>query len=1338
MTDQNPNRSPSSQQLYPYQRAAILLEKGIATASSGRREDAYSFCWAATQLDPANARAWAWRAELCNDPQEALVFTARALTLDAHDEVARSTLRRIRRCLPNSSPLSALSVDEGWSPPRVSVPSSQPTQQAPPVPFRARLAAALDTALYLGQRLGFALLILLAIVYLCFFGLDMARGTPFGPALGRGVMRTVDYLGQLLRADLGTTFSLSRGTRQEAVSAVLGPMLVKSLGLLAVSLGLAAVLGVGLGTLAARWRHSPLALATNLFATLGVALPSFFTALLLQLGAVWYTRQVGRSLLPMGGFGWDSHLVLPSLVLAARPIAQLTRMTYNVVSEAWSQDYVRTVRGKGASDNRVLFRHIFRNVAIPILTTLGTSVRFSLSSLPVVELFFSWPGVGFNLLRAISQKDDYLTVALSLCMGLLFILVNWLLDWVYRLVDPRLREEQPSIREQGAGLLSSAVGMVRDMFAWLTDNRLVRWLSRRRPEPDPFRQAMSRRAAENSHFEVTAADYSRERRRTWMRATMENPALLFGLVVVLGLLIVVGWGPALSPNNPYVTVGLTQVDGEWVAPPFAPSAEYPLGTDVLGRDILSLILYGARRTLSMAFLVVLARMVIGTVLGALAGRFSGSWLDRLVMSLAEVIAAFPSLLFAMILILALGIRQGLNVFIVALCFVGWGEVMQFIRGEVKTISAQPYIESAVAVGLREGQIIFSHVLPNLISSLIVLGALEMGAVMMLVGELGFVGIFIGGGSFAELQAFAPPYHYSDVPEWSALLSNVRLYARSYPWTALYPSLAFFVSILGLNLFGEGLRRMVERLGVGFTRLLNRYTVAAAALLILALSWVQTGTGPLMAYRKGAGHFDGGRALMDVYTLASEQMNGRRIGHEGVDAAAQYIAAQFEAAGLQPAGEDFGYFQTVKRDWLEPTEVPYLAVVGEDDKDQPLVFRKDFNLYPSLDNPAGERTAEVVALGLGDFPAGNSYGRWSVQGLGAIEVPGAAVMVTSPRAEWLVQLIDKQAVLVVTDDPADLERGATLSTHLSQGYSSNRLREADAVPVFYITEEVANRLLASKGITVDDLRAEEEKLGAQEWFGVRTGVRVHARLVGEEHNKTDVRHVIGHLPGAAGLREGASTRERELQLDQKAILVVAQYDGFGREVDGTLYPGANDNASGVALMLELIRAWNEMGYQPKKTFIFVAYAGEGYVSGQVPSRQVDPTTFLKAKYGFATSLEIEAVVYLRGVGGGTGDGLALATEGSLRLGELFESAAQEQGLAVSRRDEGIDLGVVFERVAVGMGGGEEAPYILVSWEGYEDSSRLATDTVALVDPQKLDQVGRSLSLALMVIGRETVY
>jgi len=105
---------------------------------------------------------------------------------------------------------------------------------------------------------------------------------------------------------------------------------------------------------------------------------------------------------------------------------------------------------------------------------------------------------------------------------------------------------------------------------------------------------------------------------------------------------------------------------------------------------------------------------------------------------------------------------------------------------------------------------------------------------MLLGELGFIGIFIGGGAFAEVDIGGLPYHYSDVPEWGALLSNVRAYARGYPWTALPPAAAFFLAILAFNLFGEGLRRLVQDVGLSFNRFVNRYTFAAMVVLVFGL------------------------------------------------------------------------------------------------------------------------------------------------------------------------------------------------------------------------------------------------------------------------------------------------------------------------------------------------------------------------------------------------------------------------------------------------------------------------------------------------------------------------
>ena len=177
--------------------------------------------------------------------------------------------------------------------------------------------------------------------------------------------------------------------------------------------------------------------------------------------------------------------------------------------------------------------------------------------------------------------------------------------------------------------------------------------------------------------------------------------------------------------------------------------------------------------------------------------------------------------------------------------------MQFVRSEVMNIQTKLYIESAVASGLNSLRIIFRHVLPNLASALISITALEMGAVLMLLGELGFIGIFIGGGAFAELDIFGPAYHYWDVPEWGALLSNVRPYARAYPWTALYPSLTFFIVILGFNFLGEEIRRLVDIVGVRIVRIFNRYSVSALVIIVAGFIWMRGQTGSLSYYQKQA-------------------------------------------------------------------------------------------------------------------------------------------------------------------------------------------------------------------------------------------------------------------------------------------------------------------------------------------------------------------------------------------------------------------------------------------------------------------------------------------------------
>jgi len=1318
------------------------LQRGLLAGRSADYTEARRCFQVARDLDPDNVVVLLWLAWLAPSRRESLSLFCRVLELDPHNKRAQAGIDWVRRRPHSGCPegeaeaaIAEAAIDEG---------KLDQARQRMPVVYRSGWAQTMmGVVAFLTQRLAFGALVLIAIIFLSHLGFALARGLtaysaasscrpmsgpcrvtlaqvlPLYPALASSASKTLAYLGRLAQGDLGLTKSGTLGLRSIPVGEVILPALSKSLGLLAVSLLIATLLGIILGLLAAGRRHSGWSLPILLASIVGVSVPSFFAALLLQLAMVRWTRVFGQPLLPIVGFGWDLHIILPALVLAARPVAQIARVTFVSVGEIFDQDFVRTAHGKGLKPRPVLSRHVIRNAAIPILTTVGLSLRFSLSSLPVVEFLFRWTGVGFILLKAISRQDENLSVALLLCLGITFFLINLILDTSYRQIDPRLRENLARVRRGERGSLVEALqSSLVSLWDLIAHNPLGEWLKRRRaaPTPSPFRSVL-----EKIEFDATPVDHRAERRRAWFRGTLGNLPFLVGGILVFALIMVFVFGPHLAPHSPHTTQGLAFVNGEFKSPPFAPDETYPWGTDVLGRDIMSLILAGAQQTLLLAALVVLARVVVGFLLGALAGWLNGTWVDRALLSAAEIIAAFPTLLLAMMLILALDIRQGLRPFVFALCFVGWGEIMQYVRGEVLTLRTQPFVESAVAVGLRTPRIVFSHFLPILTSGLISVAALEMGAVLMLLGELGFIGIFMGGGAFAELAWLAPPYHYSDVPEWGALLSNVRTYARAYPWMAIYPALAFFITILACNLFGEGMRRMVDSVGIGITRLVNRYTLALALLAILGVGWVRGNTGAAAIYRRQAGAFDGGRALSHVQTLADPALEGRALGTPGVDITADYIARQFKDLGLQAAGEDSYYFQTRSRAYESLDAIPRLTI---EDSGPPLVYRQDYVEYPGRNRIVGQIHGKVRFLAMGELASG-PWGDYPL--LMDKDFSDEILILPSAREVSYLERVHCGAVLVVAEEGITMGQRRTLSARepFSERY----------MPMLWITEATADRLLGGTGYTTGDLRRLAEELGRDEMINLPTQGTVSIVVESTIHEAVPVSNVIGHLPGLAGSIEGAPVAELA-KLDDHVIVVLAQYDNPPSTPEGMSCPAANDNASAVGIMLEVVRTMQESGYQPYKTFLFIAYSGEGQEEG-IRASPPEVSKFLQARRGFADSFEVEAVVELRGLGAGEGDSLILSGDGSKRLTDLFNTSARRTGVPVGRAREQLDISIVFEDKTFDEGG-QKSPNIHLSWEGWEATSRLPTDTLETISPEKLDQAGRALTLALMTLGRETQY
>jgi oligopeptide transport system permease protein len=285
----------------------------------------------------------------------------------------------------------------------------------------------------ISRRLVFIALVAVLIIFFAYLGMSMVPNS-------EAYEPDYDLLEHGMRAWRETRAFLAGRNPLPAPDLLLGAY-VNSMGLVLVALVTAAALGLSIGVVAAltkrRWLIMPLLALT----IVGISVPSFFAGLLLRLGELKFLDISGHRLVSMAGFGWDfEHMLMPVLVLAAVPLAYLTRASFISLSRAMEEDYIRTAYAKGLTTRRTVSDHAFRNIAILLLTSLGVSMRFSLGILPIVEFFFVWPGMGVRLLQAINQRHATTVVALALALGLTILFVNLSLDILYRIVDPRMRD----------------------------------------------------------------------------------------------------------------------------------------------------------------------------------------------------------------------------------------------------------------------------------------------------------------------------------------------------------------------------------------------------------------------------------------------------------------------------------------------------------------------------------------------------------------------------------------------------------------------------------------------------------------------------------------------------------------------------------------------------------------------------------------------------------------------------------------------------------------------------------------------------------------------------------
>lgn len=270
--------------------------------------------------------------------------------------------------------------------------------------------------------------------------------------------------------------------------------------------------------------------------------------------------------------------------------------------------------------------------------------------------------------------------------------------------------------------------------------------------------------------------------RRWRRFA-RNPISLIGLLILLVLIVAAIFGPALAPHDPYA-----QELANRLVPPGA--ASHLLGTDSLGRDIFSRLIYGARITLSIAVLVVVLVVPVGLAVGTLSG-FLGGWVDTVLMRLTDIALAFPKIVLALALAAALG--PGVINAVIAISITAWPAYARLARAETLRLVQSDFIHAARLQGASNSRLLLKYIVPLCSSSVIVRATLDMAGIILTVAGLGFLGL-----------GAQPPS-----PEWGFMVASGRNVLIDAWWVATVPGLAILLVSLAFNLLGDGLRDVFD-------------------------------------------------------------------------------------------------------------------------------------------------------------------------------------------------------------------------------------------------------------------------------------------------------------------------------------------------------------------------------------------------------------------------------------------------------------------------------------------------------------------------------------------------
>jgi len=669
---------------------------------------------------------------------------------------------------------------------------------------------------YIFKRILLVIPVVLGVSLLVFFLVHFIPGDPAVLILGESAQpadierlqhelgldqplhkQLTDFLTGLIRLDLGRSLH-----RMKPVTEILIERFPATLCLTLISLCVALLIAFPLGIISAVRSKSAVDTGSMFFALLGVSMPNFWLGPLLIL-----LFSIKLDLLPVSGrFGWDSY-ILPAITLGTALAAMLTRMIRSSLLEVIQSPYITTAYSKGLSSSKVILKHALRNALIPVVTILGLQFGSLLGGSIITETIFSWPGIGRELIQAIQGRDYPVVQGCVLLISFLYVFVNLVTDLAYSILDPRIqmsiqKSSKPAkpifplswIRRFPVNLI---VILCCILFAWLVSSVGSGIAGITSRCWSVLGNAFNNLIIENVYF-IRIIGYAlktalilsipmiliiwRKRDpRSW-KSFIKQRSAFAGLIITVLFLVMGFAGPLLTPCDPLEQDLDHRLE--------APGHNHWLGTDDMGRDLLSRILDGSKISVRVGLTVTLVSAVFGTLIGMIAG-LSGGWIEELIMRIVDVLLAFPGILLAIALVAVLG--PDIDNVILALCLLGWVSFARLARGQVLSVIVEDYVVAAKSLGASSTRLILKHLLPNILAPIVIQATLGMAGVIIAEAGLSFLGLGV-----------QPP-----TPSWGGILNSGVDFFREGPHITIFPGLVIMIVVMGLNFFGDGLRDALD-------------------------------------------------------------------------------------------------------------------------------------------------------------------------------------------------------------------------------------------------------------------------------------------------------------------------------------------------------------------------------------------------------------------------------------------------------------------------------------------------------------------------------------------------